>query len=201
MAKAGPVGATGDIAFPPNDHVVTRLILERHSAQRPEAQAVVGPTGETWTWAEALRAAHRSASCLRSLGVAPGDRVLLFLPNGLDWLRAWWGISCLGAVMVTVNTAYRGDILRQVCDDSGASVIITNAELGSRLAALGLGLDVVAPESLATGAAGAGVTGAGVTGAGRQVVRCPRTRTGSSRCGPCTRSTSPQGRPARPRAY
>jgi carnitine-CoA ligase len=78
--------------------------------------------------------------------------VLLFLPNGLDWLRAWWGISCLGAVMVTVNTAYRGDILRRVCDDSGASVIITNAELQPRLAALGLGLDVVAPEALATGA-------------------------------------------------
>jgi len=82
----------GDIAFPPNDHVVTRRILERHAVQRPDSLAVVGPTGETWTWAEALR----TASHLRSLGVAPGDRVLLFLPNGLKWLRAWLGDQLSG---------------------------------------------------------------------------------------------------------
>jgi crotonobetaine/carnitine-CoA ligase len=144
------------VVFPPSNEVVTRRILERHATERPDALCVTGPTGASWTWAEGLGNAYRSASHLRSRGVGPGDHVLLFLPNGLDWLLAWWGISCLGAVMVTVNTAYRGEILRRVCADSGASVIITNPDLARRLAQLDLDLEIVHPETLAGGGGGGG---------------------------------------------
>jgi carnitine-CoA ligase len=144
-----------DTAFPPSDEVVTRRILERQARDRAGALCAIGPTGASWTWAEGLDNAYRSAHRLRSYGVGPGDHVLIFLPNGLDWLRSWWGISCLGAVMVTVNIAYRGEILRRVCADSGASVIITNQNLAERLAPLDLDLQVVHPEDLADGPAAA----------------------------------------------
>jgi crotonobetaine/carnitine-CoA ligase len=147
--------------FPPSDEVVTRRILERQASARADALCVIGPTGASWTWAEGLDNAYRSAHQLRSHGIGPGDHVLLFLPNGLDWLRAWWGISCLGAVMVTVNTAYRGEILRRVCADSGASVIITNQGLAERLAPLDLDLQVVQPGELADGTAAAPDAGEG----------------------------------------
>ncbi|WP_145011694.1 AMP-binding protein [Mycobacterium marseillense] len=141
----------GTIEFPPADEVVTRRILERHARERPDEHAASGPSGESWTWAQALANAYRSAQCLRSLGVRPGDHVLLFLPNGLDWLRAWWGIASLGAVMVTVNTAYRGDILRRVCEDSGAALIVTTPELAERLEAADIRLQVVVPPALLAG--------------------------------------------------
>lgn len=138
-------------AFPTADRVVTRAILERHAEESPDALCVLGPDGETWTWMQALDAAYRSAAALAARGISRGDHVLLFLPNGLDWLRAWWGISALGAVMVTVNTAYIGETLRHVCAEAGASVIVTDADLAGRLADVGSDLDIVFPAELREG--------------------------------------------------
>ncbi len=136
-------------ALPARELVVTSAILARHAVERPAALCVIGPDGRRWTWAQALEQARRSAAALAGLGVRRGDHVLIFLPNGLDWLRAWWGVSSLGAVMVTVNVAFRGETLRHVCAESGASLIITDGELGERLEQLGLDhLTVVAPERL-----------------------------------------------------
>ncbi|MGH9001083.1 MAG: AMP-binding protein, partial [Acidimicrobiia bacterium] len=94
----------------------------------------------------------RAAGALARRGVARGDRVLLFLPNGLDWLRAWWGIATLGAVMVPVNTAYRGETLRHVCGNAGSRLIVTDGVLGERLERLDVPLDVVGPAELGAAA-------------------------------------------------
>ncbi|WP_445548168.1 AMP-binding protein [Frankia sp. CiP1_Cm_nod1] len=143
--------ASAEQTLPARDRVVTRAVLERHAAERPDALCVLGPDGERWTWAQALDEAYRSATALAARGVGRGDHVLLFLPNGLDWLRAWWGTSALGAVMVTVNVAYRGESLRHVCAESGASVIVTDGVLGERLAGLGLDIVPVSPAELRAG--------------------------------------------------
>jgi crotonobetaine/carnitine-CoA ligase len=149
--------------LPPRELVVTSAILERHAHERPEKVCAVGPDGRRWTWAQALEQARCSATALASLGVRRGSHVLIFLPNGLDWLRAWWGVSALGAVMVTVNVAFRGETLRHVCAESGASLMIADAELGARVASLGLDLRVVAPDRLAAVDTGSVDTGTVVT--------------------------------------
>ena len=141
--------------LPERDRVVTRAVIERHAATRPDADCARG-VAEIWSWARAREAMYRSGNALASRDVRRGDHVLIFLPNGLDYLRAWWGVSALGAVMVPVNTAYRGATLRHVVADSGARVIITGGELVGRLdaldPALGTALDVVDPAELAAGA-------------------------------------------------
>src|SRR5581483_3268651 len=76
-----------------------------------------------------------------------------------NWARAWWGIATLGAVMVPVNTAYRGETLRHVCRDSGARFIVTDHDLAARLADAGVSLDIVDPAELATGLAEAPALG------------------------------------------
>jgi crotonobetaine/carnitine-CoA ligase len=157
MTTCWQPAASAEQAFPARDRVVTRAILERHAIERPDALCVLGPDGERWTWAQALAEAYRSATALAARGVGRGDHVLIFLPNGLDWLRAWWGISALGAVMVTVNVAYRGQTLRHVCAESGASLIVTDGNLGERLAGLGLDLVTVCAAELRDGTATAPV--------------------------------------------
>jgi crotonobetaine/carnitine-CoA ligase len=149
-----PVGPAepDEVVLPARELVVTSAILERHATERPDELCAIGTDGQRWTWAQALEQARRSAASLASLGVRRGDHVLIFLPNGLDWLRAWWGVSTLGAVMVTVNVAYRGETLRHVCAESGATLIITDASLGGRLERLGLDLTVVGPDRLVAAA-------------------------------------------------
>lgn len=64
------------------------------------------------------------ANGLRDLGVGFGDRVLVMLPNCIEFIEAWFAINRLGAVIVTVNTAYRGSFLEHVANNSSARVMI-----------------------------------------------------------------------------
>ncbi|MDQ0382740.1 AMP-binding protein [Amycolatopsis thermophila] len=133
------------------DEMVPRYILERVAGATPDATAVLFEDGTEWTFRQALAAGHRAANALAGRGVGRGDRVLVFLPNGQDWLRAWFGATFLGAVVTPVNTAYKGDLLAHVCGDSGASVIVTDDGLRPRVDAVGLELDVVDGAGLADG--------------------------------------------------
>ncbi len=137
--------------LPHRSIVVTRHAIERHAKERPAGVAVVAEDGSTWTWEQARREANRAGWALAARGVTRGDRVLLFLPNGVDWLRTWWGIASLGAVMVPVNTAYRGETLRHVCSNAGARLIVTDLDLGGRLAPAGVEVDVMDPAELTAG--------------------------------------------------
>jgi len=91
-----------------------RYVLERNARERPDEQFVQFENGDTWTRVQGLQAAHAAARVLRAAGVRRGDRVAVFLPNGEDFLRAWWGICFLGAVIVPVNLALRGAVLENL---------------------------------------------------------------------------------------
>ncbi|MEA2310468.1 MAG: long-chain acyl-CoA synthetase, partial [Solirubrobacteraceae bacterium] len=64
--------------------------------------------------------AERVAGGLHAEGVERGDRVALRLPNGLDWVIAFWGIQLAGAVAVPVNTRFTASEVDYVVGDSGA---------------------------------------------------------------------------------
>jgi len=66
------------------------------------------------TYAEADEIAHRVSRGVAALGVGPGDRVGVWLPNGPEILHASFGIYRAGAVAVFVNTGYRGIFLEHV---------------------------------------------------------------------------------------
>ena len=81
------------------------------------------------------RAARIDAG-LRALGIVPGDRVCLMLPNGIEFVLAWLGVVRAGAIAVPINTAYRGDLLAYVVNHSGASLGIVGEEWLDRFAAV-----------------------------------------------------------------
>ncbi len=66
------------------------------------------------TYAEAPRIAARCAGALAMAGVRPGDRVAAFCTNRIELLHLWLGTAWLGAVLVPINTAFRGDQLRHL---------------------------------------------------------------------------------------
>ena len=76
--------------------------------------------------------ANRIANALSAMGVQRDDRVLLMMPNSVEFLDAWFGINRLGAVMVPINTAYKGGFLEHVINNAAvngkASVMIIDRE-------------------------------------------------------------------------
>ena len=83
--------------------------------------------GETFTYDAVAALAYRWAAALRSLGVARGDRVALFLENTPEFIGAYLGAQLAGAIVVLVNTQYRQVELRHILEDSGARVCVADA--------------------------------------------------------------------------
>lgn len=60
-------------------------------------------------------------------GIAEGSRVLLLLPNGLEFVLAWYACSLLGAAIVPVNPQLKGLLLEaQITDAQPHGIIVQN---------------------------------------------------------------------------
>jgi len=91
---------------------------------------------EPVTFAEQRRRVTSVANQLIQLGVAPGDSVALFCGTGPEWVDTWLAAAEVGAISVPVNTAFRGDFLAHQLRDSRTRLILVDAELADRVAAV-----------------------------------------------------------------
>lgn len=115
------------------DQIVLRDVLERQARKRPNKVFAVFEDGTCWTYRDTWELSLRTANALRKLGVEQGDKILSWLPNGQHALRVWFGLNCLGAVVVPINVSYRGRLLEHVVNNSQARLIVVHAELADRL--------------------------------------------------------------------
>ena len=72
-----------------------------------DAEALVD--GERrFTWTEADAEVARTARAFMALGIDPGDRVAIWMPNVWEWVVALVALHQVGAVLVPLNTRFRG---------------------------------------------------------------------------------------------
>ncbi len=69
----------------------------------------------------------RFAQLLRNLGVAAGDRVLVRLPNSIDYPTAFLGAIKRGAIAVPTSTLLTAEEVRYLLEDSGARALVIDA--------------------------------------------------------------------------
>ncbi|WP_421999105.1 AMP-binding protein [Reyranella sp.] len=77
----------------------------------------------TLSFAELLDGAARAAQGLADLGVGPGDRVALWLPNLPAYPLLYFACARLGGIAVAVNTRYRAVEVADIVGRSGAKVL------------------------------------------------------------------------------
>jgi acyl-CoA synthetase (AMP-forming)/AMP-acid ligase II len=107
-------------------------LLVQAARRWPDADALI-EDGTVLTHAQAVAAAGRVARRLQARGVRPGDRIALALPNGWKYAVAYYGALLTGAVAVLVNTRFAPPEIEYVLTDSGASFVVTDAELAPRV--------------------------------------------------------------------
>jgi long-chain acyl-CoA synthetase len=96
----------------------------RTSVERDrEATTLVEVGGPALTYGELWGRAARVAGGLRATGIARGDRVAIRLPNGANWVLAFWGVQLAGAVAVPVNTRFKESEVAYVVQDSEAAFV------------------------------------------------------------------------------
>ncbi|HST86332.1 MAG TPA: AMP-binding protein [Kineosporiaceae bacterium] len=117
--------ATGDTA--------TALIEEtiganfaRIARQYADREALVEVTGRRrWTYADLAADVVALARGLMGAGIAKGDRVGVWSPNCAEWTIAQYATAMMGAILVSVNPAYRTHELGYVLNQSGLRLLIS----------------------------------------------------------------------------
>ncbi len=100
--------------------------LTRVAAAHPGADALVDvPSGRRWSYAELDADVSRLAAGLVAAGVAAGDRVAIWAPNCPEWLLLQHATARMGAILVTVNPAYRTHELDYVLRQSGTRLLVS----------------------------------------------------------------------------
>jgi len=97
----------------------------RRAARRWPADEAIVDGDERVTWAELADRMTRAARAYAASGVRPGDRVALWAPNSLNWLVAALGVYAAGAVLVPVNTRFKGPEAAHVLRTAGARLLVT----------------------------------------------------------------------------
>ena len=84
------------------------------------------------------------ASALEDLGVEPGDRVALYLPNSVAFVTAYFGAMKRGAVPFPINMRFQGHEVEYVLNDSGAVAVVTAGQFEDVIAGLDVdGLELI----------------------------------------------------------
>jgi len=82
-------------------------------------------TTRTLTYAELRREVNRCANGLRTLGIAPGDRVALFMPMCPELIVAFFAVVKIGGIILPLFSGYGADAVATRLNDAGATVLVT----------------------------------------------------------------------------
>ncbi|RSS78329.1 AMP-binding protein [Streptomyces sp. WAC06614] len=98
--------------------------LDRTVRAHPGREALVEvATGRRWTYAQLAADVDALALGLLELGINRGDRVGIWAPNCAEWTLVQYATAKIGAILVTVNPAYRSHELEYVLGQSGIRLL------------------------------------------------------------------------------
>ena len=117
-----PAGVPRQVHYPLGEQPLCDY-LRTWARQQPEAIAL-DFYGHSLSWAELDHLSERCAALLVELGVQPGDRVALFMPNCPQLHIAFYGLLKCGAVYAPVSPLSKALELSYQLKDSGARVIL-----------------------------------------------------------------------------
>ena len=97
--------------------------------------------GRALTYGEMDAIANRYAHWAVSVGLHRGDVVAILLPNRLDYVSIWFGLSKVGVVAALINNQLTGDALAHCFNVSAAQHCVVDAETAAALDGARSGLD------------------------------------------------------------
>jgi crotonobetaine/carnitine-CoA ligase len=123
--------------IPLEDRVFGKFILTQ--VEKNAGRTYLSYQQHQWTYEAFLQESQSLARGLKELGVGHQQRVILLMNNRPEFMVVYWALTFLNAIVVPVNTALKGDSLAYLFKDTGASVILADADLLPNLVELGAG--------------------------------------------------------------
>ncbi|MFC7198688.1 acyl-CoA synthetase [Halospeciosus flavus] len=121
----------------PEDYNIARDCLRKHEDTETQValyQAYPDGRREIYTFAELDALSNQVAHALASLGVGRGDRVATVLSQKPATPLTHFACWKLGAVVLPLSVLFGEEGLRHRLDDSGATVVVTDADVSEKVA-------------------------------------------------------------------
>ena len=104
------------------DHSMPELI-RRAAADYGDDLFLIEQKGEALSFRQLEQRVEHAARALLGLGIEHGDRVAIWAPNSGAWIIAACAIEMIGAMLVPINTRFRGAEAGYILDKSGARLL------------------------------------------------------------------------------
>lgn len=117
-------------------NLTDRFLDENLRAGRGDRVALIedAPHGiRRFTYREVVARTNRWGHLLRDRGVRMEERVALVLPDGVDWVAAFFGAQKIGATTFFLNPKISAEELAFYLEDSRARVLVCTAEVAADL--------------------------------------------------------------------
>ena len=119
--KSYPPGIVWDASFPA--HSLVKLLDD--AVERFPERPCLDFLGKTSTYGEVGDLVRRAAKGFAALGVRPGLRVGLMLPNTPYYVIAYFAVLRAGGTVVNINPLYVEREIRQLLADAGCGIVVT----------------------------------------------------------------------------
>ena len=103
----------------PNIFAAFKSLAEKHANKT----AVVF-LGTHFTYGRLLDYVEHFASGLSAIGLQKGDRIVMYIPNSIQFVVSWLGIQRLGGVAVPITPIYTPFDLKYIANDTGAKAVV-----------------------------------------------------------------------------
>jgi long-chain acyl-CoA synthetase len=127
--KSYPEGVSPSVKY---KEMTVSDALSRSAGDFPDKNALIF-LGSRMSYGKLEELVNRFSNALLALGVRPGDRVAMLMPNMPQIVIASYAAWRIGAVVVMNNPLYTNDELMHQMNDAGASVLVTLDLLAPRM--------------------------------------------------------------------
>jgi benzoate-CoA ligase family protein len=105
---------------------VASYFVDRHLAEGRGGKTAILCEGRSYSYSEVAALVNQAGNALLRAGLEPGDRVLIVLPDGPEFVAAYFGAIKIGAVAVPTSTALRLADYTYLAEESQAKLVIGN---------------------------------------------------------------------------
>src|SRR5258708_873279 len=110
-------------------------LVDRHVDEGRGSRPALRLAQRNVSYAELQEHVNRAGNVMRAAGIQPEQRVVILLPDGLEFIASFLGAMKIGAVPVPLNTFARAADLEFMIDDSRARMLIVDAGLAGSVKA------------------------------------------------------------------
>ena len=119
-----PSSDSGPASVPLLEETIPQNLARTVAAHGGRDALVSVEQGLRYTYTEFATEVDRLARGLMAIGVDKGDRVGIWSTNYAEWVLVQYATARIGAILVTINPAYRSSELEFVLEQSGISVLV-----------------------------------------------------------------------------